>query len=248
VTQQRNASVAIVGAGDFIGAAIARRFAAEGFHVFVGRRNGDKLQPLIDEIVAAGGRASGRQLDARQPEDVTAFLAETEAAAPMALAIFNVGANVNFPILETTDRVFRKVWEMACFAGFVTGREAARIMLPRGEGKIFFTGATAGLRGGVGYAAFASAKFGLRALAQSMARELWPKKIHVAHLVIDAGVDTAFVRERIAASEGEEALANIDPDRLMPPEAIAEAYWQLFNQPPSAWIFEQEIRPYGEKW
>jgi NAD(P)-dependent dehydrogenase (short-subunit alcohol dehydrogenase family) len=248
VTDQRNASVAIVGAGDYIGAAIARRFASEGLVVNVGRRNGDKLQPLLGEITAAGGRAHGRSLDARVPEDVTAFLAETDALAPMALTVFNVGGNVNFPILETTDRAFRKVWEMACFAGFVTGREAARIMLSRGEGKIFFTGATAGLRGGVGYAAFASAKFGLRALAQSMARELWPQKIHVAHLVIDAGVDTAFVRERIAQSEGVSALANIDPDRLMPPAAIAEAYWQLFNQPSNAWVFEQEIRPYGEKW
>lgn len=248
MTVQRNASVAIIGAGDFIGAAIAKRFAAEGYLVRVGRRNGDKLTPLLDEIAAAGGRADGRSLDARVPEDVTAFLAETEALAPMALTIFNVGANVNFPILETTDRVFRKVWEMACFAGFVTGREAARIMLPRGEGKIFFTGATAGLRGGVGYAAFASAKFGLRALAQSMARELWPQKIHVAHLIIDAGVDTAFVRERIAASEGADALANLDPDRLMPPEAIADAYWRLFSETPGAWTFEQEIRPYGEKW
>ncbi|MDB5576612.1 MAG: short-chain dehydrogenase/reductase [Bradyrhizobium sp.] len=248
MTQQRNASVAIIGAGDFIGAAIARRFAAEGFVVHLGRRGGEKLVPLIDEINASGGRAHGRTLDARKPEDVTAFLAETDALAPMALTIFNVGANVYFPILETTDRVFTKVWEMACFAGFVTGREAARIMLPRGEGKIFFTGATAGLRGGVGYAAFASAKFGLRALAQSMARELWPQKIHVAHLIIDAGVDTEFVRGRIAASEGAEALANLDPDRLMPPAAIGEAYWQLFNQPQSAWVFEQEIRPYGEKW
>jgi NAD(P)-dependent dehydrogenase (short-subunit alcohol dehydrogenase family) len=246
--EKRNASVSIVGAGDYIGAAIAQRFAAEGFVVHIGRRNGDKLKPLLDTIAADGGRAHGRALDARVPEDVTAFLAETEAMAPMALTIFNVGANVNFPILDTTDRVFRKVWEMACFAGFVTGREAARIMLPRGEGKIFFTGATASLRGGVGYAAFASAKFGLRALAQSMARELWPKKIHVAHLIIDAGVDTAFVRERIAAREGQEALAHLDPDRLMPPAAIGEAYWQLFNQPPSAWVFEHEIRPYGEKW
>lgn len=241
-------SIAIVGAGDFIGAAIARKFAAEGYVVHMGRRNGEKLRPLIDEIEAAGGRAHGRTLDARIPEEVAAFLAETEALAPMALTIFNVGANVNFPILETTDRVFRKVWEMACFAGFVTGREAARIMMPRKEGKIFFTGATAGLRGGVGYAAFASAKFGVRAVAQSMARELWPQRIHVAHLIIDAGVDTDFVRGIIAQREGEEVLANIDPDRLMPPAAIADSYWQLFNQPPSAWVFEQEIRPYGEKW
>ncbi|KEQ52041.1 SDR family NAD(P)-dependent oxidoreductase [Sphingobium chlorophenolicum] len=240
--------MAIVGAGDYIGAEIAKKFASEGFHVHLGRRGGDKLQPLIDEINAAGGSASGRSLDAREPEDVTAFLAEAEARAPLELAIFNVGANVHFPILETTDRVFQKVWQMACFAGFVTGREAARIMLPRKRGKIFFTGATAGLRGGAGYAAFASAKFGIRAVAQSMARELWPSNIHVAHLIIDAGVDTKWVRQIIEQRQRSDALGNLKPDELMPPSAVAEAYWALFQQSPAAWTFEQEIRPYGETW
>ena len=123
---QQDKSVAIVGAGDYIGAAIAKKFAAEGYTVVAGRRNGDKLAPLVEEIEAAGGKISARSLDAREPDDVTAFLAEADALAPLALTVFNVGANVNFPILETTDRVFRKVWEMACFAGFVTGRESAR--------------------------------------------------------------------------------------------------------------------------
>ncbi|CAN0430069.1 unnamed protein product [Scytosiphon promiscuus] len=219
-------SVAIVGAGDYIGTAIAKKFASEGYLIVAGRRNGDKLEPLVAEIEAAGGRISARSLDAREPEDVTAFLAEADALAPLALTIFNVGANVNFPILETTDRVFRKVWEMACFAGFVTGRESARLMLEHGEGKIFFTGATAGRRGGNGYAAFAAAKFGLRAVAESMARELWPRHIHVAHLIIDAGVDTEWVRERIRQAGGPD-----NPPGLMPPEAIADAYGQLFQQP-----------------
>lgn len=233
-------SVAVVGAGDHIGAAIARKFAAQGFAVHAGRRNGDKLAPLL------GGPINGRALDARVSEDLTAFLDEAEAIAPLALVVFNVGANVQFPLAETTDRVFRKVWEMACFAGFATVREAARIMAPRGVGKIFVTGATAGMRGNPGYAAFAAAKAGLRAVAQSAARELWPQGLHVAHLVIDAGVDTAWVRERLIEREGLQALA--DPDRLMPPEAVADAYWALYNQPKSAWTFEQEIRPYGEKW
>lgn len=236
----RNA-VAVIGAGDFIGAAIVRKFAAEGFAVHAGRRNGDKLAPLL------GGNVTGRSLDAREPDDVTAFLAEAEAIAPLALVVFNVGANVHFPLLETTDRVFRKVWEMACFAGFVTVREAARIMAPRGSGKIFVTGATAGLRGNPGYSAFAAAKAGLRAMAQSAARELWPQGIHVAHLVIDAGVDTEWVRQRVIERIGAEALA-AQPDLLMPPEAVAEAYWALYNQPKAAWTFEQEIRPYGETW
>ncbi|MGJ4927799.1 SDR family oxidoreductase [Bradyrhizobium sp. HKCCYLS2038] len=244
--QQRNATVAVIGAGDFIGAEIVKKFASEGFTVFAGRRNGDKLAPLVAEVEAAGGRIVARSLDARKEDETTAFLNEADKHAPLEVVIFNVGANVNFPILETTDRVFRKVWEMACWAGFVTGREAARLMLPRGGGKIFFTGATASLRGGSGFAAFASAKFGLRAVAQSMARELMPQNIHVAHLIIDSGVDTAWVRERRAQLWGKEALDN--PDLLMPPASVAGAYWQLYQQPKSAWTFEMEIRPFGEKW
>ncbi len=245
---QRNATVAVIGAGDFIGAAIARKFAGEGFMVFAGRRNGDKLAPLVAEIEAAGGHIAGRSLDARKEDQVTAFLRDADTTAPLDVCIFNIGANVNFPLTETTERVFRKVWEMACYSGFLAGREAARLMLPRGRGNIFFTGATAGLRGGVGYAAFASAKFGLRAMAQSAARELGPKNIHVAHLVIDAGVDTEWVRARIKEREGEAALAQLDPGRLMRPASVAEAYWQIYQEPRDAWSFEREIRPSGERW
>jgi NAD(P)-dependent dehydrogenase (short-subunit alcohol dehydrogenase family) len=244
----REASVAIIGAGDFIGAEIARKFAREGFTVVAGRRNGDKLAPLVDSITAEGGRAIGRSLDARQEADVAAFIAEADAAAPLALCIFNVGANVQFPITETTERVFRKVWEMACYSGFLAGREAAKVMLARGGGKIFFTGATASLRGASGFAAFASAKFGLRAVAQAMARELGPQNIHVAHLIIDAGVDTAFVRQRIAAREAEAALDHLPEGRLMRPAAVAETYWLLYQQQPDAWTFELDIRPFREPW
>jgi len=246
--KNRDATAAVIGAGDFIGAAIAKKFAAGGFTVFAGRRKGEKLAPLVAEIEAAGGQIAGRSLDARKEEEITAFLQDADAAAPLEVCIFNIGANVNFPLLETTERVFRKVWEMACYAGFLTGREAARLMLPRGRGNIFFTGATAGMRGGVGYAAFASAKFGLRAVAQSASRELGPKGIHIAHLVIDAGVDTAWMRKRIKEREGNAALANLDPERLMRPESVAEAYWQIYREPRDAWSFEREIRPFAEKW
>jgi NAD(P)-dependent dehydrogenase (short-subunit alcohol dehydrogenase family) len=244
--QKRNATVAVIGAGDYIGAEIAKKFAAEGFTVFAGRRNGEKLEPLVKEVQEAGGTIFARSLDARKEDEVTAFLDDADKHAPLEITIFNVGANVNFPILETTDRVFRKVWEMACWAGFVSGRESARLMLPRGKGNIFFTGATASLRGGSGFAAFASAKFGLRAVAQSMARELGPKNIHVAHLIIDSGVDTAWVRERREQLWGKEALDN--PDLLMPPASVAASYWQLYQQLRTAWTFELEIRPFGEKW
>lgn len=240
--QPRNASVVVVGAGDYIGGAIAKKFAAEGYLVFMGRRDGDKLQALKDEIEAAGGRAEARALDAREEGQVIAFIDEAEAAAPVEVVVFNIGANVNFPLLETTARVFRKVWELACFAGFLTAREGARVMIPRGKGSIFFTGATAGLRGGSGYAAFASAKFGIRAVAQAAARELGPKGIHVAHLVIDAGVDTAWVRERMRA-------AGVLEDRvLLQPASVANAYWALHQQTSDAWTFETEIRPSVEPW
>jgi NAD(P)-dependent dehydrogenase (short-subunit alcohol dehydrogenase family) len=240
--------VAVIGAGDFIGSEIAKRFAAEGFTLFVGRRNGDKLAPLVKEIEAGGSGAFGRSLDARKEEEVVSFLSDADKHAPLEVCVFNIGANVNFPLLDTSERVFRKVWEMACYSGFLAGREAARLMLPHGRGSIFFTGATASLRGGVGFAAFASAKFGLRAVAQATARELWPKNIHVAHLIIDSGVNTEWVRERIKEREGRAALDNLDPNRLMPPASVADAYWQLYLQPRSAWVFEQEIRPFGEKW
>ncbi len=201
---KRNATAAVIGAGDFIGSEIAKKFAAEGFSIYAGRRNGDKLAPLVKDIEAAGGEIHARSLDARKEEEIISFLNDADKHAPLEVCIFNVGANVNFPILDTTERVFRKVWEMACYSGFLAGREAARLMLARGGGKIFFTGATASLRGGSGFAAFASAKFGLRAVAQAMARELGPKNIHVAHLIIDSGVDTEWVRQRRLEALGPE--------------------------------------------
>ena len=243
---QRNATCAVIGAGDYIGSAIAKRFAREGYTIFAGRRTAEKLQTLKKEIEAEGGACEARALDARKEEDITNFLSEADRHAPLEVCIFNPGANVNFPLLDTTERVFRKVWEMACYGGFLTGREAARLMLPHGKGTILFTGATASLRGGIGYAAFASAKFGLRAVAQSMARELGPQNIHVAHLIIDAGVDTAFVRERVRASGRDPE--SLPPDTLMEPESVAEAYWYLHSQKRDGWTHELDLRPYGEKW
>ncbi len=236
----------IVGAGDYIGAAIARRFAAGGFTVCMGRRNGEKLAPLVEEITAEGGQAHGYTLDARDEESVQKVFAQVESdVGPLDLVIFNVGGNVRFSVLETTSRVFRKVWEMAAFAGFLSGREAARHMVPRGRGAIFFTGASASLRGNAGFAAFGAGKAALRSLAQSMARELGPHNIHVAHLVIDAGVDTGFVRARMAEA-GQDADA-LPPDTLMAPTSVAEAYWALYHQSRDGWTFEMDLRPYGEK-
>ncbi|MCR9126471.1 MAG: SDR family NAD(P)-dependent oxidoreductase [Rhodobacteraceae bacterium] len=237
----------VVGAGDYIGAAIARRFAREGFTLCLARRNGDKLAPLVAEIEAMGATAHAFTMDARQEDSTAEVFARIESEiGPLDVVIFNVGGNVRFPILETTARVFRKVWEMACLAGFFTGREAARHMVPRGRGCIFFTGASASLRGNAGYAAFAAGKSGLRAMAQSLARELGPAGIHVAHLVIDAGVDTAFVRD-ILASQGKEVAA-LPPHTLMSPDSVGDAYWALYNQSPDAWTFEMDLRPHRESW
>lgn len=236
----------IVGAGDYIGAAIARRFAAGGFIVCLARRNGEKNEALVEEIRSAGGQAHSYSMDAREETQVVERFAAIERdIGPIEILISNTGGNVKFPILETTERVFYKVWKMACLTGFLSGREAAKTMLPRGRGSIFFTGATASLRGSSGFAAFSSAKFGLRALAQSMARELGPQNIHVAHLIIDAGVDTAFVRDRIIA-RGEDPDA-LPEDTLMDPKSVAQSYWMLHHQSRDAWTHEMDIRPFGEK-
>ncbi len=242
MVEPRNASVAVVGAGDYIGAAIARRLAREGYLVHAGRRNGEKLAPLVAQIEAAGGRCVGKTLDARDEAAVAAFINEAEAAAPVEVTVFNIGANVNFPIRDTTARVYRKVWEMACFAGFLTGREAARKMIPRGRGTILFTGASASLRGRSGYAAFSGAKHALRSLAQSMAKELGPQGVHVAHVVIDGAIDTAFIREnRPDLYEQRKGT-----DGLLAPDAIAETFWQIHRQPRTAWTFETDLRPWAE--
>ena len=237
----------IIGAGDYIGAAIAKRFARGGFHVVMGRRNGEKLAPLISEIEASGGSAQGFTWDAREEDTAIEMFAKVEnEIGPIEICIFNVGGNVRFPILETTERVFRKVWEMCAYSAFLTGREAAKYMVPRQKGSIFFTGATASVRGSSGFAAFASGKFALRGLAQAMARELGPQNIHVAHLVIDGGVDTGFVRERYRqAGKDPDTLA---PDTLMNPDSIAETYWNLHQQKRDGWTHEMDIRPFAETW
>ena len=233
----------VVGAGDATGGAIAKRFARGGYTVCAVRRSADKLQPLLDEIRAAGGEAHGFGTDARNEDAVNALFDDIEARiGAIEVFVFNVGANARAGILEENARKYFELWETNCFAGFLTARKAARCMAPRGRGTMLFTGATASLRGGAGFAAFAGAKAALRALAQSLARELGPRGVHVAHVVIDGAIDTAFIRDNFP-----ERYALKEQEGILNPDHIADSYWMLHTQPRDAWTHELDLRPWMEK-
>jgi NAD(P)-dependent dehydrogenase (short-subunit alcohol dehydrogenase family) len=237
----------VIGAGDATGGAIARRFARGGYTACVTRRSLEALQPLVDQIRADGGQAHGFASDARKEEEVVALVEQIESTiGPIEVLVFNIGANVPCSILDETARKYFKIWEMACLGGFLNGREVARRMVTRERRgvaqTILFTGATASLRGAAGFAAFAGAKHALRALAQSMARELGPQGIHVAHAVIDGAIDTEFIRSNFP-----QRYALKDQDGILNPEHIAESYWMLHQQPRDAWTHELDLRPYMEK-
>lgn len=243
----RSACALVVGAGDATGGAIAQRFAREGYVACAVRRSADKLQELVERIQSSGGAARAFAVDARKEDEVVDLVERIERdIGPIEVFVFNVGANVPSSVLDETARKYYKIWEMACFAGFLTGREVARRMVtragPQRRQTMIFTGATASMRGGAGFAAFAGAKHALRALAQSMARELGPKGIHVAHTVIDGGIDTAFIRDNFP-----ERYALKSQDGILNPEHIADTYWMLHTQPRDAWTHELDLRPYMEK-
>ncbi len=234
----------VIGAGDALGGAIARRFAREGYVAVGVRRQQDKLTALVEAIEAEGGKAFGFGCDARKEEEVIALFDRIEAEiGQVEVCVFNIGANVRFSISDTTARVYFKVWEMGCFAGFLTGREAARRMEPRGRGTILFTGATASVRGREGFSAFSGAKHALRALAQSMARELGPKGIHVVHTLIDGPIDTQWIAENFPESYARKAQ-----DGILDPDHIADNYWHLHTQPRDSWTHELDLRPWSESW
>ena len=235
-------SVIIIGAGPGLGSSLARKFAKEGHHVFVVRRerHSEELNSLCDEIKEFGGSATAIPSDAREEEQVISLFSEVAKSGPIDCVVFNIGANVFFSIEETTSRVFRKIWEMGTFAGFLVGREAAKHM--KDKGTIIFTGATASMRGGSGFAAFSSAKFGLRAVAQSLARELGPKGIHVAHTVIDGAIDHPWIKENFP-----DIYKLKEVDGILNPDDIAEAYYNLHLQEKTAWTHELDLRPYMEK-
>jgi len=246
VTAPERRVCAVIGAGDGLGAAIARAFAREGLTVCLTRRprHAEALEKLAEGMRAEGGDARAFPLDARKEADVAAFIDKIEQnIGTLEVVVFNIGANVRFPVVETTTQVYSKVWEMACLAGFLAAREAARVMTPRGRGAILFTGATASVRGGAGFSAFAGAKHGLRALAQSLARELGPKGIHVAHVVIDGAIDGAFIRSLMP-----DAAEKLQREEILVPDEIARNYVWLWRQGRSAWTFEMDLRPWKETW
>ena len=235
-------SVIIIGAGPGLGSSLARKFAKEGHHVFAVRRerHSKELNSLCDEIKESGGSATAIPSDAREEKQVISLFSEVVKSGPIDCVVFNIGANVFFSIEETTSRVFRKIWEMGTFAGFLVGREAAKHM--KNKGTIIFTGATASMRGGSGFAAFSSAKFGLRAVAQSLARELGPKGIHVAHTIIDGAIDHPWIKENFP-----DIYKLKEVDGILNPDHIAEAYYNLHLQEKTAWTHELDLRPYMEK-
>ena len=235
----------VIGAGSSLGSAIARVFASDNYTTVVARRNGDELGPLKEEIESKGGECLSFSLDARKEEDVINFIEKIEnEIGEINVAVYNIGANIRFNILETTSRKYYKVWEMAAFGAFLMGREVAKKMVPRKKGTIIFTGASASVRGKEGFAAFSGAKHAKRALSQSMARELGPKGIHVAHIVIDGAIDTPWVNELFPDYVKEKKKV----DGLMNPDDIAQNYLMIHNQPKNAWTYEIDLRPWVETW
>lgn len=232
----------IGGVGEGLGFALSTRLARAGYPVIMLARTQEKLDEFADKIREDGGTATGLATDVRDEKQVVAaFEQAVQRHGTLAVAVFNAGANHRKPLLEITGDMFEKVWRLACFGAFVFGREAARHMVPRGEGTILFTGATASVRGGAQFAAFAAAKFGVRAIAQSMARELGPRGIHVASVIIDGGIDMPAMHRRYEAA-GKVA----EPGGLLSPDAVAEAYFQIHSQHRSAWTMEADLRPYCE--
>ena len=239
---KKKGAVLIMGAGPGLGSSLAKKFAEVGHQVYVSRRarNQDQLEQLAENIKSDGHLASSMPCDAREESEVQKLFNAVNKENKIDCAIYNIGANVFFPIEETTPRVFKKVWEMATLSGFLVGREAAKHM--KNKGTIIFTGATASVRGSSGFSAFSSAKFGLRALAQSLARELGPQGIHVVHTIIDGAIDHPWIKENFP-----DTYKLKEVDGILNPDHIAETYYNLHLQEKSVWTQEIDLRPYMEK-
>ena len=231
-----------VGSQEGLGAALGRRFAREGLHTFLAGRTREKLDAVVSEIEASGGQATAVLTDATQSEEVEALLDRANRdGGSLDLVAYNAGNNQFSPLLEMSDEFFENLWRICCFGGFLVGREAARRMVPQGGGSILFTGATASLRARPPFTAFAAAKAGLRSVAHGMAREFGPQGIHVGHVIIDGVIDGEIVNQRfpgIKEVKGEMGMLDI--------ASIADAFWSMHVQHPSAWTLELDLRPYRE--
>jgi NAD(P)-dependent dehydrogenase (short-subunit alcohol dehydrogenase family) len=240
---QATAVVVGVGSEEGVGAAVARRFAQGGFHVLVAGRTMGKLEKVVESLGEGNGAAI--QVDATREEDILRLfeLASSPGAgrAPASVVVFNAGNNQHIPFQEVSGVQFEDFWRVGCFAGFLVGREAANLLVPQGKGTIIFTGASGSLRGKPGYAHFAAAKAGLRMISQSMAREFGPQGLHIAHVVIDGGINGTRLK-----SQRPDAVVQRGADGLLNIDAIAETYWQLHLQHPTAWTQELDLRPFKE--
>lgn len=234
-----------VGTEQGLGAALCRKFAAQGHHVLVAGRTQQKVSRVVETLIASGGSGEAVVTDAtREAEVVRLFdrsMAPGDGFAPTDLVVFNAGNNRQVPFRDMDAALFEEFWRVGCFGGFLVGREAARRLVPLGRGTVVFTGASASLRGKAGFAQFAAAKAGLRMISQSMAREFGPQGLHVAHVLIDGGINGE--RVRTLAPERAKALGE---DGMLDIDAIAETYWQLHRQHRSAWTQEVDLRPFKE--
>ncbi|MEM7098614.1 MAG: SDR family NAD(P)-dependent oxidoreductase [Pseudomonadota bacterium] len=244
-----NKGVALVlAAGDGIGAAIVERFAVGGYHTVIVRREPEKSQPQMDALHAQGCALSALSADVRDEQSMSNLFARVESdIGPIEVCIYNGGANTQAPLEDTTGKLFSKVWELCCFGGFLTVREAAKVMKPRQRGTIIFSGATSGIRGKEGLTAFSSGKFGLRSIAQSAAKELAPDKIHVAHIMINGGIISDDIA-RLYKARSDIDIHDLDRDRFIDERRLAEAYWFVSQQSPTCWTHELDIRTYQERW
>jgi NAD(P)-dependent dehydrogenase (short-subunit alcohol dehydrogenase family) len=245
MTKRSRAVVIGVGPVDGLGAGIARKFAAEGHHVLVAGRTIEKIQRVAEVIRGAGGLVTAVQTDSSVEADVTRLfdlaMQDNAEGTPADLVAFNAGNNQPTPLLELSPQTFESFWRMNCLGGFVVAREAAKRFAPLGRGTVIFTGASGSLRGMPGYAHFAASKAGLRMVAQSFAREFGPKGVHVAHVIIDGGIDGERLRTRFP-----EFYQRNGKDGVLAIDEIAQTYWQLYQQGASAWTHELDLRPFKE--
>jgi NAD(P)-dependent dehydrogenase (short-subunit alcohol dehydrogenase family) len=237
----RVAIVVGVGAEAGLGATLGRRLSRTGRYVFLAGRTAARVEAAAAAIRSSGGQATAMAVDATSESEVSTLFDAAARAGSLDCVIYNAGNNVSKPIRELEAKTFEDTWRVGCFGGFLVGREAARCMAPQGHGTILFTGASASLRGRATFAAFAAAKAGLRAVAQSMARELGPAGIHVAHIVVDGGI----AGERLCKNRPER-VQQAGEDGLLDLEAITDAFLAVLNQHRSAWTHELDLRPFKE--